>query len=114
LDLARPGERVHLIERRLFPGDVRRHFVGEIEASTDRAMRVKGYLFVFDSGSSAFLKKPEVRMRLVPLDNRVIINVLPEGIAIEDVHYTHDLEGNLSITDGKGFELDISEFSAKE
>jgi hypothetical protein len=54
LELVKPGEVVHVIERRLFSGDVRRHFVGEIEACTDRALRLKGYLFVYDSGASAF------------------------------------------------------------
>jgi hypothetical protein len=112
--LVRVGETVHLIERRVFPGDVRRHFVGRIEESTDGALRVKGYLFVYDTGSSSFLKKPELRTRVVPLDNRVIINVLPEGVAVANVRYMHDAEGNLSITDGAGFELDISEFSPKE
>lgn len=114
MDLARPGELVHLIERRLFSGDVRRHFVGEIEACTDRAIRVKGYLFVYDSGSSTFLKKPELRTRIVTIDNRVIINVLPGGTSLEDLRYAHDSEGNLSITNGAEFDLDISEFSAKE
>jgi hypothetical protein len=114
MELARPGEGVHLIEKRLFQGDVRRHFVGVIEASTDRALRVKGHLFVYDSGSSEFLKKPELRTRIVPLDNRVIVNVLPGDVAIEEIRYAHDAEGNLTITDGRGFELDISEFSPKE
>jgi hypothetical protein len=114
LDLLRSGEMVHLIERRMFPDDVRRHFVGRIEGASDRALRLRGYLFVYDSGTSKFLRKPELRTRVVPLDNRVVINVLPEGISVEDLHYTHDVDGNLSLTDGRGFELDISEFSARE
>jgi hypothetical protein len=114
LDLLKNGEIVHLIEKRAFPDDVRRHFVGEIEVASDRAIRLRGYLFVYDSGASKFLRKPELRIRVVPLDNRVVINVLPEGISMEDVHYIHDADGNLSLTDGREFELDISEFSAKE
>ena len=114
MDLMKTGEVVHLIEKRVFPDDVRRHFVGEIEVASDRAIRLRGYLFVYDSGASKFLRKPEIRTRVVPLDNRVVINVLPDGISMEDVHYTHDADGNLSLTDGREFELDISEFSAKE
>ena len=113
MDLIKIGEVVHLIERRMFPDDVRRHFVGEVEAASDRAIRLKGYLFVYDSGAGKFLRKPELRTRVVALDNRVVINVLPEGTSVEDVHHSHDAEGNLSITDGRKFELDISEFSAK-
>jgi hypothetical protein len=114
MELARPGEIVHVIERRLFSGDVRRHFLGEVEASTDAALRVKGYLFVYDSGASAFSRKPETRTRIIPLDNRAIINVLPEGTTVDEIHYAHDAEGNLTLTDDAGFELDISEFSTRE
>jgi hypothetical protein len=78
------------------------------------ALRVRGYLFVYDSGASAFLRKPEIRTRVVPLDNRVIINVLPDGVSFDSVGYAHDAEGNLTLKDGADFELDVSEFSAKE
>ena len=114
MDVLKSGEVVHLIEKRVFPDDVRRHFVGKIEVAGDRAIRVKGFLFVYDSGAGKFLRKPEVRIRVVPMDNRVVINVLPEGITVEDLHYAHDADGNLSLTDDREFELDISEFSAKE
>jgi len=82
MELARPGEIVHIIERRLFP--------------------------------SGFIRKPEVRTRLISLYNRFIINVLPEGVSVEAIAYSHDAEGNLTLTDGAGFELDISEFSTRE
>jgi hypothetical protein len=59
LELVKPGETVHVIERRLFSGDVRRHFAGEIR-------------------------------------------------------YTHDTEGNLTLTDDASFDLDTSEFRTKE
>ena len=114
MELAKLGEVIHVIERRIFSGDVRRHFVGEIEACSNSALRVKGYLFVYDSSASAFLRKPEIRTRVIPLDNRVIINVLPDGVSFDSVSYTLDAEGNLTLTDGAGFELDVSEFSARE
>ncbi len=114
MQLIEPGEIVHVIERRIFQGDVRRHFVGAVQASTDRALRVRGYLFVYDSSASQFQRKPELRVRLIPLDNRVILNVLPRGVEVEAVAYMRDTEGNLSLTDGAEFELDISEFSARE
>lgn len=114
MDWIAVGEIIHVIERRLFSDDVRRHFIGEIEALGDRVLRVKGYLFVYDTGAGAFTRKPELRTRLFALDNRVIINVLPRGIGFAEIGYTHDAEGNLSLTDGGDFELDISEFSARE
>ncbi len=114
VEIARTGEIVHIIERRLFVGDVRRHFVGEVEACADRALRVRGYLFVYDSSESAFTKKPELRTRIFPLDNRLILSLLPQGTHLEQVRYDHDDEGNLSLVDGADLELDISEFSSRE
>ena len=110
----REGECLHVIERRLFPDDVRRHFVGQVETVNERSVRLKGYLFVYESGSSTFLKKSELRTRIIGLDNRVIINVLPGDVSVQALRYSHDSEGNLCIVDGRGFELDISEFSPKE
>ena len=40
------GEKVYVITRRTFEGDLRRQFVGEVQAVTDFAMRVQGYAFV--------------------------------------------------------------------
>lgn len=109
-----PGEKIHLIERRLFAEDVRRHFAGVVDAASSSAVRLRGYLFVYDTGTNAFLKKSELRVRIVNLDNRVIVNVLPADVELEDLRYDHDSDGNLSIVDGRGFELDISEFSPRE
>lgn len=114
MEIVDRGEAIHVIERRLFSDDVRRHFIGEIVACTDRALRVKGHLYVYDSGASAFTRKLELRTRIIPLDNRVIINILPEGVSLDEIYYTHDAEGNLTLTDGADFELDISEFSTRE
>jgi hypothetical protein len=112
--LLQVGELVHVIERRNFSDDVRRHFLGQVEACNKQAFRVNGYLFVYDTSAGAFSRKPEFRTRIIPLDNRVIINVLPEGTSLEAVRYSRDAEGNLTLTEGSEWELDISEFSSKE
>jgi len=114
LDVVRAGEVVHVIERRVFAEDVRRHFVGVVEARSKRTLRVKGYLFVYDSSSGSFMRKPELRARLIPLDNRVIINILSHGTAAGTISYITGADGNLQLTDGADFGLDISEFSVRE
>ncbi len=111
MELVALGEVVHIIERRAFPGDVRRHFIGHVEAATAAAIRVRGWLFVYDAGAREFVKKPEQRTRLIPVDNHVIVNLLPATVNVDAVHYFRDAEGNLSLTDGADFELDVSEFS---
>jgi hypothetical protein len=36
------GEKVHVIARRFFEDDLRRHFVGEVQAVTESAVRLEG------------------------------------------------------------------------
>ncbi len=114
MEVIESGELVHVIERRVFAEDVRRHFVGVVEACSDQALRLRGYLFVYDSGSGAFMRKPELRTRVLPLDNRIIINVLPDHISAESIGFSTGSDGNLELTDGADFGLDISEFSPRE
>lgn len=114
MELVSVGEYLHVIERRAFPGDVRRHFIGVVEAASQIAIRVRGWLFVYDSGKSEFVKKPEPRTRVIPIDNQVILNILPPEVDVDAVRYFRDSDGNLSLTDSAGFELDVSEFGPKD
>ena len=38
------GEKVHIVERRYFTDDVRRHLVGEVIQCTEQAIRLEGYV----------------------------------------------------------------------
>ncbi len=114
MEVVRTGEAIHIIERRLFSEAVRRHFVGEVLATSDRPLRVRGYLFVYDTSASTFSRKPELRTRIVSLDNRVVVNVLPSSVDVNSVRYARDSDGNLTLTDNFELDLDISEFSTRE
>lgn len=106
------GEMIHVIERRRFEGDVRRHFFGVVEGVSDQAVRLSGYLFVFVPGSSSFSKSKERRTRIIPLvSSGVILNVAPADTVLEEVKYV-ETNGRLSVTDGRVFSLDINEFSS--
>lgn len=105
------GEKVHIISRRAFEGDLRRHFVGEIMGISDTAVRVNGYSFIFHEGVGEFQRKPELRVRIFSLiDARIIINVIPRSSEIGKVTYRLSKENNLIATDGEHFQLDINEF----
>jgi len=108
------GDRVHLIERRLFTGDVRRHFAGVVEAIAIGGFRVRGHLFVYDGGPGAFIKQAEPRTRIIAFDNRVIVNLLPREVDVGALQYEHDGDGVLRVTDGRGFRLELNEFSVRE
>lgn len=104
------GDKVHVIERRLFDSDVRRHFVGTVDRVDSAAMRVSGYVFVFDSGPSAYVRSDELRTRIIPLAAAgFVINVAPPETNIDDVRYVEQ-GGRLIVTDGGVFSLDINEF----
>jgi len=105
------GEKVHIIERRYFEKDLRRHFVGEIIKCTDTAIRLKGYVWVYEINKGTFIKKPEKKERVIYLGERLTINVLPQEVNIDEIKYEETPEGNLIVTDGKKFSLDINEFS---
>jgi hypothetical protein len=105
------GEKVHIIERRYFVGDISRHLVGEIVKSSDNAIRVKGYVWVLDV-RKGFIRKPEARERLLYPGDRSTINIIPKEVNLDEVKYVISPEGVI-VTDGKKFRLDIREFGSK-
>lgn len=105
------GEKVHIMNRRAFVGDLRRHFVGEITEVADTSIRAEGYTFIFDEGNNEYYRKPSLRIRVFSLiDGRTIINIIPPLTEIEKVTYRLSEENNLVATDGEHFNLDINEF----
>lgn len=110
--LLKPGEKIHVITRRSFDGDVRRHFVGQVVAADESAVRVRGFVFVFYPGPNEYVRRPDLRERIIALaDAGNIINIIPEGVNLEDLVYRASEQNRLVVTDRKSFNLDINEFS---
>lgn len=105
-----PGEKVHVILRRRFDKDVRRHFAGEVEAYESGLARAVGYVFVIDDLSKhLFVKRPDRRTKLFPLtDGELIVNVIPQAVDIEAIHYKLS-DKSLVVTDGT-WSMDVKEF----
>lgn len=104
------GEKVHVIERRMFDSDVRRHFFGTVERVDASAIRITGYVYVYDSSSTEYVRGKEQRTRIIPLAaNGYVINVAPSATDVEEVRYVEQ-NGRLMVTDGASFGLDINEF----
>jgi len=55
------GEKLHVMRRRGFDGDLRRHFAGIVTESEDTTVRLQGYAFIYD----------ETRLRIGVLFNRL-------------------------------------------
>ena len=104
------GDKVHVIERRQFDSDVRRHFFGVVERVDVSAMRISGYVFVYDPGTSSYVRGNTLRTRVITLGSSgFVINVAPTETVLEDVRYV-EKHGRLTVTDGGSFNLDINEF----
>jgi len=106
------GEKVHIVERRLFMEDLRRHFVGQIIKCTENTVRLKGYAWVFDGVKGEFVCKPELRERVICLSERLTINVIPAEVNLYEIKYEVVPKKGLVVTDGKKFSLEITEFTA--
>jgi hypothetical protein len=104
------GEKIHVVTRRAFPEDVRRHFVGAVRAVSEGVAKVEGYVFVLRGATNEYERRPEKRVRVVSLSDAAnIINVLPESLDLENLKYTFS-SGRLLMTDGAGYELELTEF----
>ena len=107
------GEKLHVITRRLFKEDIRRHFVGEVTKISNDLQEMRGYVFVFNSGRNEFKKRPELRIRIFSLGQaNYIVNKIPLEVVIESLEYRM-VNNRLAITDNRDFSLDINEFGYK-
>ena len=111
--MVQPGEKLHIITRRNFESDLRRHFAGEVLEVVGEVVRLRGYTFVFDTLTNQFVKRPNPRTRLFALGNSgYIVNVMPKEVSLEALTYVTDKTRDLVITDNKDFSLEIHEFGA--
>lgn len=102
------GQYVHIIHRQLFHDDAQRHFVGTVEAHEGNLILVKGYLFAVDSTNSRFVRREDLRTRVIALSDAVIVNILPSHVKIDEITYTHRPNGDVHVTDGTDWHLDIT------
>ena len=60
-------DKIHVIIRRRFDTDLRRHFIGEVNDATETVVRVSGYVFVLDMKTNLFVRRLQLRTRIVSL-----------------------------------------------
>ena len=112
MTLLEPGEKVHVIERRAFDGDVRRHFVGEVEAATDTAIRATGYTFVCNTMTGNFDRREPARTRIIPLGSAgMVVYVIPQEIDVNLVRYEWAAGNRLVVRAGR-WEVFLDEFAS--
>jgi hypothetical protein len=108
------GEKVHVIRRRNFADDFRRHFIGEVRECDGWVARVSGYVFIFDQVKGFYHKIGQKRTTIMDLsDSGFIVNIIPPETNVEHIAYKESDEQKLVVTDNKTFSLDINEFGFK-
>jgi hypothetical protein len=56
------GEKVHIVTRRRFEGDLQRHFVGEVLEAQGAVVRIEGYAFIRDRTRNEFTKTKNLEL----------------------------------------------------
>ena len=107
------GEKIHVLHRRQIDSEPHRHFVGVVDEYEGGVLRMTGHLYVVDKSTFQFVRRPELRTRIVSVvSGEIIVNVLPPQTALEKVVYK--LEGAaVRVTDGTEWHLDLSEVGWK-
>ncbi len=113
--LIKVGEVAHVITRRKFETEPRRHFVGRIMAADALNVRLQGYAFVFDTTQAGmYFRHEQERTRVLNLaESGLIVNLLSPEVVVEEVRYELDSDERLVVTDGKNFTLAVHEFGMR-
>lgn len=105
------GEKVHIIHRRNYEKDRHRHFIGVVDEYEQGVARVTGHVYTVDAGKFAFVKREEVRTRIVSvISGDVLLNILPPKVDLSKIVYKQERKA-VRVTDGSDWHLDLSEFT---
>ena len=103
------GDKLHVVTRRFFEDDVRRHFAGEVTMVAGGLCEIRGHSFVYDGGTNEFVRRMQARTRVFSLGEAGhIVTRIPSDVPIDALEYRY-FEGRLAVTDGGDFVLDIHE-----
>ena len=108
------GEKLHIVTRRVYPDDLRRHFVGEVTKADGGLCEVQGYAFVFNASMNRYERRESLRTRVFSLGDALhVVNKLPNETNVEKLEYG-TVEMRLMLVDTSptsNFKLDINEFN---
>ena len=51
------GEKLHIVEKRFFVDDVRRHFIGEVKEADNNTIRLVGYVWFYNKRQAKFIRR---------------------------------------------------------
>lgn len=111
--IIQPGEKIHVVFRTTFEGEIKRHFVGTVELCEGILIRAIGYQYSEDIKLGRvvnFVKREDLRIRIIPMDSEfIILNILPPLVDLNNIQYKFDNAGTIRVTDGSDWHLDLSQ-----
>jgi hypothetical protein len=104
------GDKILVAQRRLFPRDQPRFFIGRVDAYESGIVKATGHTFARDLLTGDMLEKADARTKLISLSSgTLIVYQLPDQIALEKLDF-FAVNGCLTLSDGQGFVMNLSEF----
>jgi len=111
--MLKEGDKILVAQRRLFRGDQARFFVGRVDAYEAGVVKATGHTFVRDLITGNLLEKADGRTKILSLSSgTLIVYQLPEGIFLDSITFVVE-DGSLSLRDGQGFVMNLTEFSRR-
>ena len=100
--------------RRNYEAQIQRHFIGKADVVEGSIVRATGYAFIYDTVKVQYVKKKAPRTTILDLaESGYIVNLIPASVNLDDLKYETIDRSFLTLTDGKGYTLDINEFSTR-
>ena len=106
----RDGDRIVLVDRKLFRDDNTRIFVAVVEEYDDSVVRARGYSFHLSPYEIAGTERhSDERVRVISLASGDVAYLLPREIDVSKLHIRRSPKA-MTLTDGEMFTLDLTEW----
>ena len=105
------GSKVLVVNRRMFENDKERFFIGLVDNCENGLAQVTGHTWVKDNFNGAFVRKEDLRTKVVALASPgLIVYLLPSAIQYNQLRFEMTDNGQVWLRDGgPHFKMDLSE-----
>jgi hypothetical protein len=109
--LLKAGDKLLIAHRRLFENDEVRFFAGQVQDYEGGVVKVRGHSYVRDVIAGQVIEKAEERTKILSLSSgTLLVYQLPDNVELDALKFVVS-EAQLSLTDGRGFTMNLAEHS---
>lgn len=106
----REGDKILVIDRKIFHDDNTRFFVGVVEEYDDGVVRLRGYPFHLSPYEVTGIERHgEERVRVISLSGGILLYLLPRETEVAKMQMRRSPK-SLQMTDGGAVTLDLTEW----